>query len=179
MTASLRGGARRPRPSWCPACSAVSLGRSAGCVGGREMGGRKGFSIYASMLCSIPDCRLCPLPQNPRTPHHTTRAPHLYATGQLIGQQGGPLHLALVLSFLIVYSILQLRERVRRGARLEADRLAFRRRVLQEDETAEWFCTMCVAGNLHGEDWRPGDGARADRLIQYKQHAQSVHEFLL
>jgi hypothetical protein len=45
---------------------------------------------------------------------------------------------------LVVYSLLQLRDRVRQSARLEADRLAFRRRVLQEDETAEWFCTMCV-----------------------------------
>lgn len=60
----------------------------------------------------------------------------------LIGARGGPLHVAVWLSFLIVYSILQLRERVRKGARLEADRLAFRRRVLQEDETAEWFCTI-------------------------------------
>ncbi len=50
--------------------------------------------------------------------------------------------MALWLSTLVILSIFELRARVQRSARLEADRLAFRRRVLQEEETAEWFNTI-------------------------------------
>ncbi|KAM3571860.1 hypothetical protein VYU27_006115 [Nannochloropsis oceanica] len=46
---------------------------------------------------------------------------------------------ALWSSIVIVYAVSGLRERLRRLAKLDAARTAFRKRVLQEDETAEWL----------------------------------------
>lgn len=57
----------------------------------------------------------------------------------LLGNQGWSFPYALWSSSLIIYAIFGLRERLRRAARFEADRIAFRKRVLQEDETAEWL----------------------------------------
>ncbi len=57
----------------------------------------------------------------------------------LLGSQGWAFPYALWSSSLIMYAIFGLRERLRRAARFEADRIAFRKRVLQEDETAEWL----------------------------------------
>lgn len=83
------------------------------------------------------------------------------------------------MSVLIIYSILQLRERVRRSAQLEADRLAFRRRVLQEDETAEWFCTMYVSFSMEENGWvfslfnsgRGGRNSSASLYILIQSHS--------
>jgi len=57
----------------------------------------------------------------------------------LLGSQGWSFPYALWSSSIIIYAVCGLRERLRRTAKLEADRIAFRKRVLQEDETAEWL----------------------------------------
>lgn len=96
----------------------------------------------------------------------------------VFGRQGWSFSYALWSSTLIIYAVYGLRERLRRAARMEATRIASRKRILQEDETAEWlniilfrvwqFHEPLLSANLRQDFLQKLDAVRPSRVLAFE-----------